>query len=625
MRFLPLLFLFSFQLSAQIIIVPLGGDQNRQQAPAASMRIAADGDTLSLPFLDEFSTYTGNPQSGLWEASGGVFVNEDLGVNPPSYHVASFDGLDATGQPYNFVEDSPTAVTNIQGATDSLTSKPIDLSQGNDIALSFYWQKGGIDDALQPRDNSNLSLYFLDQDSVWNQVWPADDTEEATIDSAEFAVFNFKFINITDPIYLHGGFQFQFRSTGLVTGNRDLWNVDYVYLDSNRTKTNIQDFAFQNIPSSLLNGYRAVPSKQFWVSPSTFLNDSVGCQYVNLSDSLTIVGDSSIIVRELVSGLELDVTQTQVPNGGFIQPKEVFDISYSPDVNGIVNNLQAISGQERLVLENSFNIGGDKLDNFPSNDAVSNTHVIDNYFAYDDGTAETGFGMVGYGLLAVKYELLTSDQLYALEIYFPKIGFDLEGQNLNLRVWKTLEGVDNATTTEVIATIFTNLTYSDMRDGFQRFEFSEPLDLEAGPIYVGYEQNSNRRLLVGFDNNSNGVNNIYANLGGGWNQDFIGTGENAISGALMLRPSFGEEIVSVEDPSFSESNFTLFPNPLDGQNLHFNEELDQITVYDLEGRILFSDQLNGETQTTLPELKAGMYLVEMVKDGQKKVERLMVR
>ena len=65
---------------------------------------------LSLPFWDDFSftpinnpadTFSSYPLRSLWEQGENVWINNGLGINPPTMNVASFDGLDSVGLPFS--------------------------------------------------------------------------------------------------------------------------------------------------------------------------------------------------------------------------------------------------------------------------------------------------------------------------------------------------------------------------------------------------------------------------------------------------------------------------------------------------------------------------------------------
>jgi hypothetical protein len=56
---------------------------------------------LTLPFIDDFSQHYFYPNENKW-VDYNVYVNSSYPVNPISYGVATFDGLDSIGYPYNF-------------------------------------------------------------------------------------------------------------------------------------------------------------------------------------------------------------------------------------------------------------------------------------------------------------------------------------------------------------------------------------------------------------------------------------------------------------------------------------------------------------------------------------------
>ena len=100
---------------------------------------------LHLPFVDDFSNYTGYPNSSLWQDRY-AFVNRTFAIQPPTLGVATLDALDENGNVY----------ANADGAgfqADYLTSQPIRLDYNftlnremrvsDSIYLSFYYQPAG--------------------------------------------------------------------------------------------------------------------------------------------------------------------------------------------------------------------------------------------------------------------------------------------------------------------------------------------------------------------------------------------------------------------------------------------------------------------------------------------------
>ena len=96
-----------------------------------------------------------------------AFINTTFPINPITVGVATLDGLNEKGLPYN------NTVINAYGDADVLTSKPIDLSGlHNDslVYLSFFVQAEGLGD--KPNINDSLVLEFKNEyEDQWINVW----------------------------------------------------------------------------------------------------------------------------------------------------------------------------------------------------------------------------------------------------------------------------------------------------------------------------------------------------------------------------------------------------------------------------------------------------------------------
>ncbi|HLG35365.1 MAG TPA: hypothetical protein VI757_10830, partial [Bacteroidia bacterium] len=243
-KYFSLLIFFSgailFELHAQESVVPLQSNPvikrellKIKEGNISALKAAdAIGDTLSLPFIDDFS-YTGiYPDQARWTDSA-VFINNDFPVNPPTLGVATFDGINKYGGQYN-----PSLTS--YGVADTLTSKPIDLNYPNDttIWLSFFYQPQGLGTNMQIRDS--IYLEFFGSDSAWHFAW----SKKGSPTTLPFAQ---AMINIRDAIYLFNGFRFRFLNKAALYAMHDQWNLDYVRLDTGRSAADtviVNDVAF---------------------------------------------------------------------------------------------------------------------------------------------------------------------------------------------------------------------------------------------------------------------------------------------------------------------------------------------------------------------------------------------
>ena len=136
---------------------------------------------VKLPFIDDFSNYTGYPDSNLW-MDNYVSINTQFAIFPPTIGVATFDALNDSGFIYPYAMSS-------QFSADTLTSHPIRLDTifqpalkalkiADSLYFSFYFQPGGgrgnawerLGDAPEPEDSLLLEFYNPDLQK-WNHIW----------------------------------------------------------------------------------------------------------------------------------------------------------------------------------------------------------------------------------------------------------------------------------------------------------------------------------------------------------------------------------------------------------------------------------------------------------------------
>jgi hypothetical protein len=133
-------------LSAQELITGLGENSLLQKLyRMPNLRSKSLVEAIKLPFVDDFSNYTGYPNPKMWRDRMG-FVNTGYPLNPPSIGVVTLDAIGADGKIY------PHASKSVFPA-DTLTSQPIRLDTNfllnremrlsDSLYFSFYYQPGG--------------------------------------------------------------------------------------------------------------------------------------------------------------------------------------------------------------------------------------------------------------------------------------------------------------------------------------------------------------------------------------------------------------------------------------------------------------------------------------------------
>ena len=150
--------------SAQAITVEPPVSITRQnEASHSHQNFRASEEIIPLPFFEDFSKGANVPDPDKW-IDKSAMVNGTLPILPPSIGVATLDGTDSNGLPYQN--------TNVSGAADTLTSKPflMPYTAGDSLYLSFFYQPGGRGNF--PEFVDSLILEFNSpSDSGWNRVW----------------------------------------------------------------------------------------------------------------------------------------------------------------------------------------------------------------------------------------------------------------------------------------------------------------------------------------------------------------------------------------------------------------------------------------------------------------------
>ena len=565
------------------------------------------GQSLKLPFFDDFSTSRQVAAPNRWAAGSSVYINNTLTVNHPSVNVATFDGLRLNGQPYALNDE------NAEGPTDTLTSLPIDLGGltiSNGVFLSFYWQRRGLGEL--PDVTDSLSLEFLGSDGIWRKAWWAQGGGVIDNDFAQ------QLIQVDNPVYFHSAFQFRFRSWGRQSGMFDSWHIDYVYLNRDRTATNrpLRDRAMRQPVSPLLRRYTAMPLRQFLARPAAELIDSVRSDFRNLFTEFIPI-NSQFTIRDQVSGriLQQDTLVNPIGAQALSRNPLAFRTRLPAGLSG------------RAVLQTTFNLitkDESSLEvpglNLTLNDTLSATTVLDDYYAYDDGTAEAVKQInQRLGRVAVRFVLNQPDAVRGVRLNIAPTRRDQRGQTILLGIYANNNG--QPADQPLLQQPF-SVSYAAQRNGFTEFMFTNPVNVPDTVFYVAFSQLDDPAIPIGFDRNSPFRDKLFVNLGTRWDR------VTDQDGALMVRPVMnnGPAVITATEPAAATQ---VFPNPTAGL-LNWGGSLAgsvQLDVLDLSGRTVQTLPLL-PTQTTadLGNLPDGFYLLRFTdKEARPQTAKLIIR
>ncbi|MBN4051257.1 T9SS type A sorting domain-containing protein [bacterium AH-315-M05] len=554
----------------------------------------ADTIYLSVPItlpnqIDTIKVYPPDSVS-LW-VDNYAFINSTYPIDPVTIGVATLDGVDEYGRPYDF------SMPQTYGIADYLTSKPIDLVSADSVYLSFFYQPEGIGNDPQPEDSLVLEFYSPSQ-SKWFNIWSVEGSPNQN--------FNRVMIPIADAIYLKKGFQFRFKNYATLSGNLDHWHIEYVHIDAGRSidDTVIADVAFVNHSprSTLLENYQSMPWKHFLSSPSPMVDfisvtianfdtttRNVGYRYKirNVDSVFSFPSGSNNIDIEWLS----DTTRTLPVNANYT----FFSLSTDSAVFEIVNML------------NTSNF----TDINKGNDTIRFYQRFYNYYAYDDGTAEAGYGLNTIGAqLAYRFTLDQPDTLRAVQMYFNQQLNDVSQEVFYLTVWGNEAGGPGNTPLYQKAGV--KPVYEDSLNKFHTYLIDDTVIVLSDTFYIGWVQTTDDLLNIGFDRNINSNAHMLYNVTGIWQNSIL-------PGSWMIRPVFGDTVilsagVPPEIEQVENFNFNIYPNPAKDRIYLVNMPTDnfynlQITIYDTWGREVYSEEGGGFID--ISNLSEGIYMIRI--------------
>ena len=631
-----LLSLFCQVSFAQFKIVPL---KNTEKDKPSSAKIMA----LGLPFFDDFSTSINRQDQSKWQKGGGIFVNNYYTNNHPTLNVATFDGLNANGTPYDFIN------ALAEGPNDTLTSLPIDLSTNpskggasytvaDSLYLSFFYRGQGLGDKPDLRDS--LRLQFLTNGNIWKTVW---------IDSAQTVSNQFKqvILPIQANIYLHSGFQFRFQSYGRQSGQFDVWHLDYVYLDEIKnvlksgeitrnisTKNPItkevtaiytRDFAARNPITSILKNYSAMPMWQFLTKPTNELADTIKADINNLFIVDLRLPFPNYIVKNLLNNATIqrkDSINTFVP----VRSSGILKVKNSLNINDLKTDTT------KALLKLRFDVQSGDNSPFKINDTISRNVELSNYYAYDDGTAEQAAEIKkGFGRVAVQYIVNKPDAVSAIRINLQPTVKNISKQRITFQILAN----DKGKIGRILRTISDTsnvIKYPNTPNAFIEYKI-DPVTV-TDTFYVGFIQfTDDEPLAIGLDlNTPQFADKQYYNINNEWIQvpkadaPQLSSTFVPIKGSLMIRPvMLGRKVAAkplASEEEIQDENLVISPNPSADVFKWNDNSLKNVEVYDMTGKIIFQERTDNQ-EVNLQNLRTGIYFLRLSNEKNTFVRKIV--
>ena len=559
---------------------------------------------ITLPFFDDFSYNRPNVNIDLWQQSS-VFVNSTYPINPVTIGVATFDGLNEFGFARSFSQ------VNSSSPSDTLLSQEIDLSTIDAAYLIFYFQGKGIGDS--PQFNDSLVLEFFSDALIWEQIWFSFGQS-----MQEFE----KVIQIINaPKFLHNAFQFRFRNYATISGNFDHWNIDYIKLDellSSSDTSVLNDVSFvYNIPS-FLKTYEQMPWSHFKNNEEAELKDSI-----------------DVILRNNQSNSFRTFKYDLFTNNAWTPQFPLYNGSYNGPYELEINVYDQI-GNYFLEDPNTVSIENDIFDSFVEdsvsfhlkfvsshqlvadynllNDTIFHIQHFNSSFAYDDGVAESAYGInVSAAKLAYQFKLNRPDTLRAIEMYFPQMLDSVNHIPFYLTVWDNNGGQPGSILHQ--QEVYPNHT----ENGEFHYYYLDSLFQMIGTFYVGWEQTTNDLLNIGLDKNKSANQFMFYNIGSGWTN-------SSYPGSWMIRPIVSMDEIILTQEEMKMDNFKLYPNPANQYlNILLSTIDNVILIYNLQGELVKNSFVSTTyCKLNITDLSSGMYVVEVKNNKGRNFQKFII-
>lgn len=590
--------------------------ENREMRKSAS-------EVSSLPFFDDFSETNVYLDASKWQ-NRSVLVNSGFSLFPINYNVATLDALDAAGKVYSHASSTPFVA-------DSLMSLPIrlvddngdNLSPADSLYLSFYYQPQGNGDAPESQDSLVLMFgYQGDTTMVWEHVWSS---YGMSLDSFLIANDNRYFKQVIIPIknenYFTNDLTILFYNYATMPStmypndrsNVDTWNIDFIYLNKGRSydDTSYPLVSMSEKSPSLLKRYQSMPYRQYKSNPTVAMSSAFPICMANLDND-----DQIVKYYCSVENLSNDWTYDYKKDGSYILSSYTLNGLYLDTINiknfllDMDDNIDTASYliTHIVSVENdSTEVKGDTLC------AIQHLH---NYYAYDDGTPERGYGVVpDDSYFASQFTISVPDTLCGVNLLFNRTHNNANYDFFDIVVWND----NNGRPGNEIYRLKNQRPEWDEEEiyKFAYYPFDKMLKVN-GTIYVGLMQHSIESINIGFDTSIDNQQYNFYETGDGWKN-------SSMKGSLMIRPVLGGDFV-VEEKPYEVKSLGLYPVPSkDVINIGelSAQSCEEVLIFDMTGRLM--KHFKNDVNLNISDLSNGLYMIRVItEEGKSYTEKFVI-
>ena len=472
------------------------------------------------------------------------------------------------------------------------------------------------------------SVFTTVADTTWYHIWSvAGERLDAFMAENDDQLFKQVMIPILDAKYFKDNFYFRFYNYASIVNNslpanrsnEDNWNIDFVYLNYNRSvnDTYYPMVTFSGQKPSFFNRYQSIPYRQYRNNPNSSMRESLSIDIANL-DAV----DHDINYYYKVDQIGGNQHYMRVLDPVTIRPYDEFGYLECPEYgeSPACPYVGELFAMDMWIDSASFQISHylyDSTANPPLADSMKYRVGLYNYYAYDDGIPELGYGVSNAGgKFAVRFDISDYDTIQGVQLLFNHTLKDANDKYFDIMVCKDENGKPGDTL----------YTMKNQRPQWQeqpyRFTYYkfDRVVATANSFYIGIQQSSNSLINIGLDASIDNQQYNFVNTNGSWQP-------SNMHGSLMIRPVVGASYyIGVEEngPSTGSGALTVYPNPAsDMLHLEGDFEGGQVSLFDLTGRRVYQ----GEYQHTIAvsNLNDGMYFIQVVTlEGQVMNQKLII-
>ena len=461
------------------------------------------------------------------------------------------------------------------------------------------------------------SVFATVADTTWYHIWSVPGQKlETFMGENDGQYFKQVMIPITDLKFFKDNFYFRFYNYASIVNsslpaersNEDNWNIDFVYLNIHRTinDTDYPMLTFSGKRPSFFNRYQAIPYRQYRVNPNSAMRENLDVDIANL-DGIDHEAHYYYKVQKIGGGQHYTrtlepVTVQPYKTNGYLQCPEYGESPACP----YVGELFALNMWYDSVSYQISHYVYDSTANPPLTDSLIYRVGMYNYYAYDDGTPELGYGVSNAGgKFAVRFDIGDYDTIQGVQLLFNHTLKDANEKYFDIVIWKDENGKPGE---ELYRLSGQRPQWQEQIYRFTYYKFDQ-LVTTTSTFYVGIEQSHSSLINIGLDTSTDNMGYNFVNTNGSWQQ-------SNMPGSLMIRPVMGPSYyIGVDENGSSTGSgaIAIYPNPV-SNTLHIESEIQsgQVSIYDLTGRKV----LQGEYQPNISvsHLNNGLYFIQIVTD-----------